>query len=635
MTAPTNPSPQGELFGHPAGLFTLFFAEMWERFSYYGMRALLVFYMIKGFLGFHDSEAYAVYGAYTALVYATPFIGGMLADKLLGARRAVVLGGLLMAAGHLLMTVENEVTFFAALGLLICGNGFFKPNISTIVGSLYPKGSAKRDSGFTIFYMGINLGAAMSPLICGYVGETYGWHYGFGLATAGMLVGLAVFVAPIRLTQIMILGGALATSVSMLFLQNNPYQLAVNIFVAVALAIAGFLAVAALERGGLPKEAGATSDPERLKRRLGGILRIDWSIYLGVLLAVPCLALLVNHNKVAGALLTIFGGGAFVWLIVEAIRATKIVRERMWVVLILMFFSMLFWSFFEQAGSSVNNFTDRNVDRVFETRQIESTEVGTTVQLKINQEQLGHTNGDQLMTLTALDQRRNAARQQVDAGLEPIADVAEWSITPAHVGMGVEGAEVPASLFQAANPVFIIIFGLLFTGLWAFLAARKLEPSTPIKFALGLLQLGLGFCVLWYGAQSADSRGMVDLSFLLVGYLLHTTGELCLSPVGLSMVTKLSPARIVSTVMGAWFLATAFSNFLAGIIASFTGVGDGEGGAQVIPAPIETVNLYGDVFGKIGLTAIGSAVICFALAPLLTKWMHEGEDEDAEGSDHK
>ena len=195
MTTNATTAEQPTLFGHPTGLFALFFAEMWERFSYYGMRALLLFYMIKGFLGFGDNEAYAVYGAYTSLVYAAPFIGGILADRLLGERKAVIFGGLLMAAGHLFMTIENSVTFFLALALLIVGNGFFKPTISTIVGSLYPEGSTRRDGGFTLFYMGINLGAAMSPLLCGYVGETYGWHYGFGIATLGMLVGLAVFVA--------------------------------------------------------------------------------------------------------------------------------------------------------------------------------------------------------------------------------------------------------------------------------------------------------------------------------------------------------------------------------------------------------------------------------------------------------
>jgi len=624
MNAPA--TPKRELFGHPTGLFTLFFAEMWERFSYYGMRTLLVFYMIKGFLGYNDSQAYGVYGAYTALVYATPFIGGMLADKLLGARRAVVLGGMLMAAGHLLMTVENKIAFFCALALLITGNGFFKPNISTIVGSLYPAGSVKRDSGFTIFYMGINLGAAMSPLVCGYVGEVYGWHYGFGLATVGMLIGLAVFVAPIRVTQVMILGGALATSISMLILQNNAYQLAVNVFVAIALAVAGIIAVVALQRGGLPENAGAPSHPERLQKKLGGLLRADWSVYLGVLIAIPIFALLVQRSEIAGWMLGIFGGGAFAWLIYEAIKANKIARERMWVVLILMFFSMLFWSFFEQAGSSINNFTDRNIDRVFEDYKITSADVDTVVTLRLNQEQLGHHDGSGVFTLSKLDEIRTSTRTQTNAGQEPTADIAEWSITDAHVGMGVEGAEVPASLFQAANPVFIIIFGLLFTALWAFLALRKLEPSTPVKFALGLLQLGLGFAVLWYGTQTSDARGMVSIGYLLLAYLLHTTGELCLSPVGLSMVTRLSPARIVSTVMGAWFLATAFSNFLAGIIATFTGVGESEGsGQQIIPPPLETVHLYGGVFGKIGLTAIASGILCLALSPLLTKWMHAGE----------
>ena len=212
MNTPASTQEQNTLFGHPTGLFTLFFAEMWERFSYYGMRALLIFYMIKGFLGYGDKEAYTIYGAYGALVYMTPLFGGMIADRLLGQRKAVVLGGALMATGHLFMGIENEIVFFVALALLILGNGFFKPNISTIVGSLYPEGSPKRDSGFTLFYIGINLGAAMAPLLCGYIGETYGWHYGFGLATGGMLIGLAVFMLPRMLTQVLIMGGALASA---------------------------------------------------------------------------------------------------------------------------------------------------------------------------------------------------------------------------------------------------------------------------------------------------------------------------------------------------------------------------------------------------------------------------------------
>jgi POT family proton-dependent oligopeptide transporter len=632
------------LFGHPVGLYTLFFAEMWERFSYYGMRALLVLYMIKGFLGMNDGAAYGVYGAYTAMVYATPFIGGMLADRLLGARRAVVLGGLLMAAGHLMMTFEVAWAFYLALALLICGNGFFKPNISTMVGQLYPPGSDARDRGFTIFYMGINLGAALAPLVCGYIGETYGWHYGFGMATIGMLAGVSIFVAPIRVTQLLILGGALAIAIMLLFLQNNPYSLAINIFVGVALVIAGAVAFAALGRGGLPAEAGRPPASAQGKP--------VWPVYAGTLVALPVFMLLVAQRApftlgflgewtLTGGLLLLFGGGAYLWLFLDALRSKKVERERMFVVLILMFFSMLFWAFFEQAGSSINNFTDRNVDRVMEERVLTQADVGQTIEMRVptqtsesdlaalpplTQEQLGRLNGQGSapFNLTELD----ALRTQATAEAPRDQKVATWTVTSDNVGMGVGGAEVPTTLFQATNPIFILLFGLPFTAIWAFLAARRLEPSTPVKFALGLLQLGLGFVALWYGAQVADSRGMVGLSWLLLGYLLHTTGELCLSPVGLSMVTKLSPMRIVSTVMGAWFLATAFSGYLAGIIAALTGVhGEGEG-PQVVPPPIDTVNLYGDVFGQIAVIAVISSLICFAISPILRKWMHPDVEQN-------
>ena len=614
-----------QLFGHPVGLFTLFFAEMWERFSYYGMRALLVLYMIKGFLQLNDGKAYAVYAAYTALVYATPFIGGMLADRLLGARKAVVLGGLLMAAGHLLMTIETQVAFYGALSLLIAGNGFFKPNISTIVGSLYPAGSPKRDGGFTLFYMGINLGAAMSPLVCGYVGETYGWHYGFGLATVGMLVGVAVFVAPVRITQILIGLGAIGTAIAMLFLQNNIYQLLINVFVSLALLAAAATALTALNVGGLPKNAGAP--PAAAKDRP------HWPVYAGVAVSIPVFALLVQRNEIAGTTLTLFGGAAFVWLVVEAFRSPKLERERLFVVLVLLFFSMLFWAFFEQAGSSINNFTDRNVDRVIEDRAAAAADVGQSLELRVplettdpalsalpalTQEQLGHERGGEPFTLSDL----SVLRAEAGTAAPQSQQVLTWPVGPSNVGMGIGGAEIPASVFQAANPIFIILFGLVFTFLWSALAARGREPSTPVKFSFGLFLLGLGFIALWYGTQTADARGMVSVAWLLLGYLLHTTGELCLSPVGLSMVTKLAPAKIVSTVMGAWFLATAFSNYLAGMIAQLTGVSGEEGHAQVIPPPSETVRLYGDVFGQIGIIALVSALICFCLSPWLRRWMH-------------
>ncbi|MBI3467371.1 MAG: peptide MFS transporter [Planctomycetes bacterium] len=648
------------LFGHPVGLFTLFFAEMWERFSYYGMRALLLFYMLKGFLGYRDSDAYAVYGAYTALVYMTPFFGGMLADRLLGARRAVVLGGLLMAAGHLLMTVQHERAFFSALALLIAGNGFFKPNISTMVGSLYPRGSPKRDSGFTIFYMGINLGAAMSPLLCGYIGETYGWHYGFGLATIGMLTGLAVFVVPALVTQLLIMSGAIAAAAGLfVYHPHNLFAIAVNVFVGVSLLAAGVIAWVALGRGGLPAEAGAPPDRERLRRLVAGLIPAEWAVYVGTVVGIPLLALFVSGfalltaehhavtlipdsviarieagetglaqvasvvvremSKPAGLILALSGLIALGCLAVETLRLDKVPRERMFVVLILTFFSMLFWSFFEQAGSSVNNFTDRNVDRLFAHRTITAAEIGHTLRLQPTQGQLGYHNGEQLFTLDVLDRLR-AAHDKV-----PHFEIA-WTVAEDNVGMGIaqRADEMPASTFQSINPVYILLFGLVFTALWGFLGARGLEPSTPVKFALGLLQLGVGFGALWYGAQTADERGIVALVWLFLGYLLHTTGELCLSPVGLSMVTRLSPSHLVSTVMGAWFLATAFSQFLAAIIAQFTGVTNGDGAREsVIPVPKETVHVYGNVFGKIALAAILSSLICFALAPLLKRWMHK------------
>ncbi len=734
---PSSPEPQSPtLFGHPVGLFTLFFAEMWERFSYYGMRALLILYMVKGFLSYGDPDAIAVYGAYTALVYMAPFFGGMLADRLLGARQSVIFGGLLMAAGESFLTladpevfwpfgpamsafdavvpVPRSLLFFLGLALLICGNGFFKPNISTIVGSLYPPGSRRRDGGFTIFYMGINLGAAMSPLLCAYVGENYGWSYGFGLAALGMLVGVAVFVAPTRFTQVLILGGAIATAVSLGWLGDNPLSKAANGFTAISLLIAAGVALVALQRGGIPPGAGAPPDAARLRRRLLGPLSAPGLVYLGTLVAIAAFVLLVSGfapvvengrpvslvgdqtidqlkasphvavrvlaivlqeiSRPAGLILLLAGLAAAVYILYETFSLDTIARHRMYVVLILTFFSMLFWAFFEQAGSSINNFTDRNVDRVREARQITADDVGRTITFRLplktsdpqlaelpllSQEQLGHRNGHpqmqeriaaavrrvaaqrregreeaekllatlaqyDVLTMTALVRLREAS---ADEKLPVAERTLQWTVVPENVGMGIGGSEIPASSFQAVNPVYILLFGLVFSALWSYLAGRGLEPSTTMKFALGLLQLGLGFVVFWYAAKVADSRGMTGMAWLLLGYLLHTTGELCLSPVGLSMVTRLSPRRLVSTVMGVWFLATAFSQLLAAIIAQFTGVTHGDGEAPVIPPPHETCHVYGEVFGNVALGALAAGLICVALVPLLNRWMHPEVEE--------
>ncbi len=874
--------PQKEMmFGHPTGLFTLFFAELWERFSYYGMRALLVFYMIKGFMSYGDGNAYTIYGAYTALVYMTPFFGGMIADRLIGARRAVILGGLFMAAGHLTMTVQNQNAFFMALALLIVGNGFFKPNISTMVGSLYAEGSPKRDGGFTIFYIGINLGAAIAPLLCGYIGEQYGWHKGFGLATVGMLTGLAVFIAPTILSQLLLLVGIVLSALNILQLEQlgelNGY---LNILVALTLVLSGIIAfvslgkreqkgdlsispvsnlltqllillgaggiayamirfhpaefwtslvfyivaavlmiaavisIVAVGKAGLPGGAGLPPSIEGLQQKKFGIPK-EWLVYICALISVPIFMLLVSGfepvfgkeggvqlipdatikrfefsdsplmqivgtvvkemSRPAGLVLMLAGLVALTYLGRQIFSLGKVQRERMFVVMILTFFSMLFWSFFEQAGSSVNNFTDRNVDRVIgQQDEVTASRAGESVTLSIQldsndddlkdlpeltQEFLGYENRDPGMTdrLTQLIRRverhkieNRETNVQYDAAVDQAADeliaavwaefrpaeeetdengeekvttpeekmaeweadnerseqleqrvleavkaspvlntddelalnkrvaqlvkridaektidairkkpvltmtgltylreyvktfddlpleekTLKWTFAEENAGISFGGAEVPASVYQSVNPIFILIFGLIFTALWGWLGNRGMEPSTPVKFAAGLIQLGLGFACFWNGALSATDEGMVSMFWLMMGYLFQTTGELCLSPVGLSMVTRLSPTRLVSTVMGTWFLATAFSQFLAAIIAQFTGVSEG-GGESVIPVPSETVNVYGDVFKLIAISAILSGLICLIISPILKKWMHEEAIGDGEGKKGK
>ncbi len=710
--------------GHHPGLFTLFFSEMWERFSFYGMRALLTLYLAKGFLGYGDSEAFAVYGSYTALVYMTPFFGGMLADRLIGPRRAVVLGGVLMALGHLLMTVEQATALFMALGLLVCGNGLFKPNISTLVGSLYPAGSEKRDAGFTIFYMGINLGAAMSSLICGYIGETYGWHFGFGMATIGMLLGVAVFVMPVLLAQLLLAGsaglfafgllwmrlypgsqlpeminltvsgitlisaiiawvafrraeeleakgfaravtaaiiltGAVAAAIWLVrFHPDNRFSTAVNYFVAVAMVIAAYVACWALVYGGLPLRIGQPADMQRLLAPVvpGVPLSREWAVFGGSLLVVPVLAALVSGFAIltpsgkpmylipketveaiknmggygqvlgvvvrelslpGGLVLFLSGIGCAVYLGIETFKLDRIGRDRMFAILVLTLFSMLFWAFFEQAGSSLNLFADRNVDRVFQRRTVTEDDVGKVLEIQPTQENIGYPYRGKPFLMKDLTELREEHKGDPNFTVE-------WPITEEHIGMGIaeRRQEIPASVFQSINPIYILLFGLPFSLLWVTLARMNMEPSIPVKFALGLLQLGLGFGAIWLGGQVADERGMVFVGWLLLGYLLHTTGELCLSPVGLSMITKLSPKHLVSTVMGTWFLATAFSQYLAAIIAQFTGVTIEEGGETVIPPPNETLPVYTDVFGKVGVAAVVAALVCFALSPVLKRWMH-------------
>jgi POT family proton-dependent oligopeptide transporter len=480
---------------HPRGLYILFFTELWERFSFYGMRALLVLYLTKEML-YGDDRAYGIYGAYGALVYTTPVLGGLLADRVLGYQQAIILGASLMALGHFCLAVPHPLFFYAALALLIAGNGLFKPNISSLVGQLYEQNDPRRDGGFTIFYMGINIGAFLAPLACGFIGQTYGWHYGFGLAGIGMLIGLGVFL----------------------------------------------VGRDRLEGRGSPSDEFAF-DP--WSRGLS-VLKM---IYLGILLVIPVLGLLVLYHQVTGWLLIAVGAAALLWLSYLALHSPEVERERLFVVAILTFFAVIFFAFFEQAGSSINLFTDRNVDR------------------------------------------------------------------------SIFGWTAPASMFQATNPLFIILLAPLFATLWPRLSRRGLEPSTAVKFALGILQLAAGFAMLSLGAELGGNDGRTSIVWLLLGYLLLTTGELSLSPVGLAMVTRLAPARVVGALMGIWFLSSAFAHYIGALIAKLTSAP--ESGVMTALAPTATILAYGEVFADIAQVAMAVGCVLLAVSPLLKRWMHQ------------
>jgi len=486
----------------PPGLKVLFFAEMWERFSFYGMRALLVFYLTKHWL-FDDRMATGLYATYGSLVYLTPVIGGLIADRWLGFRRAVILGGVLLVLGHLGMAFEGEPArlvdgvvlrdavalniFYLSLGFISVGVGFLKPNISSIVGDLYTQDDPRRDGGFTLFYMGINVGAMVSALACGWLGETWGWRYGFGLAGIGMLAGLITFIRGKHLLE----------------------------------------------------GAGEVPRGVELQRPVFAGLSVNHLIFIGTFAGVACAWWLMQNPPVVGGLLgmgSLLAVGGMVWF--SMAQCTLVERSRMLVLLFLIAVSVLFWALFEQAGSSMNLFADRVVDR----------EVGT------------------------------------------------WMVA--------------ASQLQSLNPAFIILLAPLFARGWLWLAGRGAEPSTPMKFALALVQVGLGFLALVLGIQSADQNGSVALLWLVLAYFLHTTGELCLSPVGLSMVTRLSVPRVVGLMMGIWFLSSSAAHYVAGIIAALAATPTGEEGS---------LDVYADTFLLAGEVGVITGVVLAFTAPWLAR----------------
>jgi len=457
-TPPAATAAGGTWFGHPRGLSTLFFTEMWERYSYYGMRALLVLFMTAATsdlanpgMGLDIATATAIYGLYTAMVYFVTLAGGWVADNLWGQRKAVFVGGVIIACGHFSMAVPSTTTFFLGLVLIIVGTGLLKPNVSTMVGELYPEGGARRDAGFSIFYMGINLGAFLGPLLTGYFGEGMHWHWGFSLAGIGMVLGLIQYkMGDHHLGQAGLYNGGDTDDV-LARRARNLYL----VFGAVAAAVAV----------------------------------TGWMIATG--------ALAVNLQLVARALGYGIIGLAilyFVYLLVAGGYGTE-EKKRILVIFWLFILAALFWSGFEQAGSSLNLFAEQSTNRM------------------------------------------------------------------------LFGWEAPASWLQSINPIFIIVFAPVFGWLWTWLASRNAHPSIPMKFALGMLGLSAGFFVIAWGAANASAANPISPAWLVVTYFLHTVGELCLSPVGLSSITKLAPRDRLGQMMGVWFIAAALGNLFAGIVA--------------------------------------------------------------------
>ncbi len=547
--------------GHPSGLYVLFGAEAWERFSYYGMRALLVLYLVNK-LGYSRERALEMYGLYTGLVYLTPLLGGYLADKVLGRRKAVLIGGILMGVGQIFLMFP--ATLSLALGLLIAGNGFFKPNISTMVGGLYREGDARRDGAFTIFYMGINLGALFSPIICGNLGERVSWAVGFGSAAVGMTLGLVQFVfgqrhlgdtglPPGRVGETKT-GGA------------GPYR-----------------------AGDLPSGPATTLIPRDYIDVLvwcGGTAAVVFAILSAWTFVGPAWSALPGWSKLGLLIAAI--SVVFFQLYKETTSSEK---QEVSVIIILVTFNIFFWMGFEQAGGTMTLFADEQTNR----------NVGPLGLFVIASVVFACAYN---FWRSTKDEISGQALWKGLTGMFALMGFATIGLAIYNATTG-QTTNIPASQFQAINPLLIVALAPTFSNLWSKLDSGKFKSSTPTKMAIGMIILGVGFFVLYVGQKVAIASGTkASPAWLTAVYAIHTIGELCLSPIGLSMVTKLAPPRVTSLAMGLWLFSSAVANYLAGILESL----------------LTKVNV--PIYGFLIVSSIGPAILLLALTPLLKKWMH-------------
>lgn len=578
--------------GHPKGLYLLFFTEMWERFSYYGMRAIFILFMSKA-LFMTDADSSNIYGSFTGLVYLTPLLGGYIADKFWGNRRSILVGGILMAIGQFLMFMSgNLVTdgiqsapsismMWAGLTFLIIGNGFFKPNISTMVGQLYPQNDSRIDGAFTIFYMGINMGAFFSPLICGGLGDTGNIHdfkYGFLAAAIGMIISTISF--ELLKNKHLVAPDGTPLGMPKATMGAKTYGVILG-SIAFIYALLNFQAIVQLIFG-----AEAVSTEGTLAYTIANIDLVAYLIYTSMIV----MPIIILTDK----------------------SLTKDERERIIVIFILAFFVVFFWACFEQAGASLTLFADQQVDRAIE---INISRFVTMTFLIVLTFYLAKAFGWFFDWTGNLIKGIQAGGFLLFAALTFMGKIADISFS-----------EFPASWFQSINPLAIIILAPVFTILWGRLAGMNMEPSSPLKMALGLALVGLGYVIIAYAVHGVDSNTKIAMFWLFALYIVHTMGELCLSPIGLSMVSKLAPLRLSSLLMGTWFLANAAANKFAGTLSALIPPGAGEAPADVavkIPSflGIEISNLF--IFFCVFIVLSGSAALLLVvLYKRLIKMMH-------------